>query len=109
MILKPKHLYRVSIPRSLMKKKYALIIPTYIIDTNNATEGMFKCIACIDIANNFSIDGWLYFSFGDKCIFENRTVGDFMEMSYRIKKRGYRFRCDFKSGEIEKLNRRRNA
>jgi hypothetical protein len=105
MILKAKHLYKITLPNALNKRKYVLIAPKTDFDVDNLYDGYgfyISCIACIDVKDDFFSNTSLFFSSKRNCIFENPTTSDIIEMTRKMKENGDNFIYDFKSGEIKR-------
>ena len=104
MLLRTKHLYKITLPQNFSKKKYVLIAPSKPLDTDCLVDGSafyVSCVACIDVVDNMCYNTSIYFSSKENCIFEHPSVSDVIEMTRRLKKEGDNFRYDFKSGEIK--------
>ena len=105
MLLRKKHLYKITLPHNRSIKKYVLIAPSNPLDTDclvDSSAFYVSCIACIDVGDNICYNTSIYFSSKENCIFEHPSVSDIIEMTRRLKKEGDNFRYDFKSGEIKR-------
>jgi len=104
MLLRTNHLYKITLPQNFSKKKYVLIAPNKLYDTDNLHDFGFciSCVACIDVVDNMCYNTSIYFSSKENCIFEHPSVSDVIEMTRRLKKEGDNFIYDLKSGEIKR-------
>lgn len=105
MLLRTKHLYKITLPQTRTMKKYVLIAPSKPLDTDCLVDGFgfyISCIACIDVKDDMCYNTSIYFSSKGNCIFEHPSVSDVIEMTRRLKKDGGNLRYDLKSGEIKR-------